>query len=61
MNIELLLSLMGDQGAIQNLDFLRKLIAESRQESPYKDMAKLRMISGTGTGTDAMASKQGDR
>jgi hypothetical protein len=52
---------MGDQGAIQNLDFLRQLIAESRQESPFMDMQKLRMISGTGTGTDAMASKQGDR
>lgn len=37
--------------AIQNLDFLRQLIAEARQDIPYKDMERLRMISGTGMGT----------
>jgi hypothetical protein len=49
-----------DQSAIQNLDYLRQLIAESR-ESPYVDMAKLRMLQGSGMGTDAMTNKQEDR
>lgn len=38
--------------AIQNLDFLRQLIAEARQENPYIDMQILRMLQGTGMGTD---------
>jgi hypothetical protein len=54
MNEELLLRLMNNQAAIQNLDFLRRLIAESRSENPYEDMERLRMIYGTGTGTDTM-------
>ncbi len=44
---------MNDQAAIQNLDFLRLLIAESRAQKPYQDMERLRMIYGTGMGTDA--------
>ena len=46
--------------AIQNLDYLRQLIAESR-ENPYVDMAKLRMLQGSGMGTDAITNKQEDR
>jgi hypothetical protein len=38
--------------AIQNLDFLRQLIAEVRAEDPYVDMEKLRMILNTGMGTE---------
>lgn len=38
--------------AIQNLDFLRQLIAEARQEVPQEDMERLRMIYGTGLGTE---------
>lgn len=37
--------------ALQNLDFLRQLIAEARQENPYIDMEILRMLQGTGMGT----------
>jgi hypothetical protein len=46
------------QPALQNLDFLRQLIAETRQENPYEDMAKLRMLQGSGMGTDS--AKQED-
>lgn len=46
--------------AIQNMEFLRQLIAESRQENPYADMAKLRMLQGSGMGTDGMTVRQED-
>ena len=36
--------------AIENLDYLRQLIAEIR--SSYDDMERLRMLYGTGMGTD---------
>ena len=52
-----LLLLMSEPAAIQNLDFLRQLIAESRAAQPYEDMARLRMIYGTGTGTDAVTEE----
>lgn len=52
---------MGDQPAIQNLDFLRQLIAETRGDVPAMDMAKLRMYQGTGMGTDNLSVQQGDR
>lgn len=52
-----LLILMSDP-ALQNLDFLRQLIAETRQENPYADMAKLRMLQGSGMGTGS--AKQED-
>ena len=42
------------EAAIQNLDFLRQLIAEARRDAPYEDMERLRMISGTGMGTDTV-------
>ena len=35
---------MNDQAAIQNLDFLRQLIAEARADRPYEDMERLRML-----------------
>lgn len=41
------------QPSIQNLDFLRQLIAEARAAEPQADMERLRMIYGTGMGTDA--------
>ena len=41
-----------EQAAIQNLDFLRQLIAEARMQDVYADMAKLRMLQGYGVGTD---------
>jgi hypothetical protein len=49
-----------DYPAIQNLDFLRELIAAIR-DSEYDDMAKLRMLQGSGMGTDALATQQEDR
>jgi len=39
--------------AIQNLDFLRQLIAEARQDPQFMDMMRLRMLQDTGVGTDA--------
>jgi hypothetical protein len=38
--------------AIQNLEYLRQLIAEVRGENPYLDMLRLRMLQDTGTGFD---------
>jgi hypothetical protein len=46
-----LLYLMSEP-AIQNLDFLRQLIAEARQDVPQEDMEKLRMLYGMGMGTE---------
>jgi hypothetical protein len=43
--------------AIQNLDFLRQLIAEARQDDPYMDMLRLRMLQGYGVGTDALTTQ----
>lgn len=54
-----LVALMNDP-AIQNLDFLRQLIAETRGQPEFADMAKLRMLQGTGMGTDALTTQQGD-
>lgn len=41
------------EAAIQNLDFLRRLIEEARAENTYEDMVRLRMLMGSGLGTDA--------
>lgn len=49
--------LMNDQAAIQNLDYLRRLIAETRAAEPYDDMARLRMLYGMGVGTDAVTEE----
>jgi hypothetical protein len=38
--------------AIQNLDYLRQLIAEVRGDQPLMDMLRLRMLQDTGTGVD---------
>lgn len=59
MDYQDLIALMNDP-AIQNLDFLRQLIAETRGQPEFADMAKLRMLQGTGMGTDALATQQGD-
>lgn len=47
--------------ALQNLDFLRQLIAESRIEQAVADMARLRMLQGSGMGTDSLTTEQEDR
>jgi hypothetical protein len=60
MDEALLLALMGEQPAIQNLDFLRQLIAETRGQGTYADMAKLRMLQGSGMGTDGLSAQPGD-
>ena len=46
-----------DQSAIQNLDYLRDLIALVRAASEMEDMDRLRMIYGTGTGTDLVTAE----
>ena len=43
--------------AIQNLEFLRQLIAEARASVPYEDMERLRMIYGLGLGTDTQEER----
>lgn len=47
-----------DQPAIQNLDFIRQLISEVNS-IPADDMMRLRMLYGSGLGTDAVS--QGDK
>ena len=54
---ELIYALMNDQAAIQNLDFLRQLIAETRAQAPSEDMERLRMIYGMGVGTDSVTQE----
>ena len=54
---ELIYALMNDQAAIQNLDFLRQLIAETRAQAPAEDMERLRMIYGMGVGTDSVTGE----
>lgn len=49
---------MQDHPALQNLGFLRQLIAELRSDDQYADMARLRMLQGYGMGTDAMTNSQ---
>lgn len=50
-----------EQAAIQNLDFLRQLIAEARMEPQFLDMLRLRMLQGSGLGTDSLSTAQEDR
>ena len=45
------------QPATQNLDYLRELIALVRSASEMEDMERLRMIYGTGMGTDAVTEE----
>lgn len=52
--------LLMSEAAIQNLDFLRQLIAEARQDVPQEDMEILRMLQGYGVGTDQMTQKNGE-
>jgi hypothetical protein len=51
---------MDQPPAIQNLDFLRQLISEIR-DLPQDDVDRLRMLYGTGMGTDGLTTQQGDR
>jgi hypothetical protein len=49
------------QPALQNLDYLRQLIAETRAANPQADADRLRMLHGYGVGTDQMTQKNGER
>ena len=51
---------MNQDPAIQNLDILRLLIAEINS-LPQDDADRLRMLYGTGMGTDSITAQQGDR
>ena len=53
------LLLLMEQPAIQNLEFLRQLIRETR-EQPQADAERLWMIYGTNTGTDNLTVRRGD-
>lgn len=44
-----------DEAAIQNLEFLRRLIAESRGDEPSMDMLRLRMLQN-GMGMNAITT-----
>lgn len=44
-----------DDAAIQNLEFLRQLIAEVRGDAPIMDMLRLRMLQN-GMGMNAITS-----
>tara|TARA_B100001741_G_C16404901_1_gene528739 strand:+ start:169 stop:357 length:189 start_codon:yes stop_codon:yes gene_type:complete len=57
-----LLFLLMQQSAIQNpdMEFLRQLIAESRQPIPQEDADKLRMLQGSGMGLDGLTTLKGD-
>ena len=46
-----------NDSAIQNLDYLRQLIAEVRGENPYLDMLRLRMMQDTGMGVDQIVEE----
>jgi hypothetical protein len=46
--------------AIQNLEFLRRLIEEARAEDAYADMLRLRML-GSGSGTGQIEQQMEDR
>jgi hypothetical protein len=43
--------------AIPNLEFIRQLIADARQDTPQMDAERLRMLQGTGMGMDAMTQE----
>ena len=45
--------------AIENLDYIRRLIEQVRTPPPGQDAQKLRMINGTGVGTNQITQKQG--
>lgn len=51
---------MDQPPAIQNLDFLRQLIAEIRS-LPQDDVERLRMLYGSGVGTDSVSTQRADR
>jgi hypothetical protein len=51
---------MDQPPAIQNLDFLRQLMAEIR-DLPQDDAERLRMLYSTGMGTNGLTTQQGDR
>lgn len=49
------------EAAIQNLDYIRELISAVRAYEQMDDMERLRMIYGTGVGTDTVSEQQADR
>ena len=49
-----------NEAAIQNLEFLRRLIAEARGDEPFMDMLRLRMMQNGNTGMRAMTVNRGD-
>lgn len=50
-----------DDAAIQNLEFLRRLIEEIRMAEPSRDDQGLRMLQGSGMGLDGLTVERGDR
>lgn len=53
------LFLMNDGPSIQNLDFIRQLIAQVRGEAPAVDMARLRMPLSGNLGMNAQSGTGG--
>jgi hypothetical protein len=50
---------MNEQAALPNMEFIRQLIAEARKPESV-DIVRLRMLQGTGMGTDSIPTKKGD-
>ena len=50
-----------DDPAIQNLEFLRQLIADVRGDAPFMDMLRLRMMQQGDQGMNALTAQQEDR
>lgn len=49
-----------DDAAIQNLEFLRRLIDEVRGDTPIMDMLRLRMLQQGDTGMRAITATGGE-
>lgn len=49
------------QPAIQNLDVIRQLIKQVRNDRPVVDTQRIRMFNGMGIGTNQVQQKKGDR
>jgi hypothetical protein len=47
--------------AVQNLEYLRQLIAEARAAKPEQDVARLRMVRDGNLGINALTTTRGDR
>jgi len=50
-----------DRPAQSNMNYIRQLIRQVRQDRPGRDQLQVRMLQGFRVGTDRMTNKQGER